>query len=197
MAEADLPRSFLAALRAAVDWFEGEQVPYVAIGGVAVSLLAQPRATQDIDVVIWLAEDRWEAFLQAGARYGFAPRLSDALEFAQVSRMLLLSHLASGISLDVSCGALEFEREMIERASAFPIGELRLRIPTPEDLIITKAVVQRAKDLADMEALITVHQDLDVERIRRWVKEFATALEMPELSANMERLLRGRAQREG
>ena len=50
-----------------------------------------------------------------------------------------------------------------------------------EDLIIFKAVAHRPKDLMDIQALIESHLDLDRERVRRWVREFAQALEMPEL----------------
>src|SRR3954471_17299444 len=66
----DLPATFVATLKALTSWFEAEQVPYVTIGGVAVSLLAQPRATQDIDIVIWLDYESWESFLRAGQAYG-------------------------------------------------------------------------------------------------------------------------------
>lgn len=190
MSERNLPTGFVAALQALTAWLESEQVPHTTIGGVAVSLLGQPRATQDIDTVIWLEEKRWQEFVQSGERYGFVPRISDAVGFAGRSRVLLLRHEGSGISIDVSCGALEFELEMIERATALEIGNLKLRMPTPEDLIITKVVAQRAKDIVDIEAILKVHGDLDLKRIRRWAQEFATALEMPELVENLETLLR-------
>jgi hypothetical protein len=54
MPESGLPAAFLTTLQSLVDWLESQRVPYVAIGGVAVSLLAQPRTTQDIDAMIWL-----------------------------------------------------------------------------------------------------------------------------------------------
>lgn len=189
MSDSTLPVTFEAALQALTSWLEAEHVPYATIGGVAVALLAQPRTTQDIDVVIWLDKERWETFLLAGEAYGFAPRISDALNFAAKSRVLLLQHQKSGVSVDLSCGALSFEREMIERATMLNIGTLNLKVPTPEDLVVTKAVARRPKDIADIEALLNIHQNLDITYIRRWVEEFAVALEMPELSENLERLL--------
>ncbi len=79
---------------------------------------------------------------------------------------------------------------MIERAQTLEIGELKLKVPTPEDLIITKAVAQRPKDIADIGAILAAKKNLDLPYIREWVKEFATALEMPEILDNLERLLR-------
>lgn len=189
MSDSTLPAAFGAALQSLTSWLEAEHVPYVTIGGVAVSLLAQPRATQDIDVVIWLERERWESFLLAGEAYGFTPRINDALNFAVRSRVILLQYQNGGVSLDLSCGALPFEREMIERATTLNIGALNLKMPTPEDLIVTKSIAQRPKDIADIEALLSIHQNLDVAYIRRWVEEFAAALEMPELSENLEKLL--------
>jgi hypothetical protein len=112
----DFPHSFEEALRALARWFESDGVPYTTVGGLAVSLLGRPRATQDIDVVVWLGERPWESFVRAGEGHGFEGRIGDVLEFAARSRVILLRHAASGISVDVSCGALPFELEMVERA---------------------------------------------------------------------------------
>jgi hypothetical protein len=66
---------------------------------------------------------------------------------------------------------------------------VRIKAPTPEDLIIMKAVAQGAKDLDDIEALLRVHKGLDLDRVRRWAGEFAAALEAPEIIDNLERML--------
>lgn len=189
MTAANLPESFEDALQSLTQWFDAEQVPYTAIGGLAVSLIAQPRATQDIDAVVWLDANRWEAFIRAGEAHGFTARLDGMLEFAARSRVFLLRH-RSGVSVDISCGALPFEKEMIERAIAVRVGRIQLKVPTPEDLIITKAVAQRAKDFIDIESILRTHEDLDLARVRRWTREFASALEMPEMSETLERLLK-------
>ncbi len=58
---------------------------------------------------------------------------------------------------------------------------LKIRLPTPEDLIIMKAVAHRPKDLLDIQGIIQSHPHLDRERIQDWVTQFADLLEMPEL----------------
>lgn len=189
MSEAGLPTAFVDALTALADWLEAEQVPHATIGGVAVSLIAQPRATQDIDAVIWLEEDRWNPLLESSNKYGFEPRISDALAFAKRARVLLLRHKASGISIDLSCGALEFEREAVERATNISIGTLRLRVTTPEDLIIMKAVAHRPRDVADIESILDANPTLDLKRVRYWVGQFASALETSEIASDLEAIL--------
>jgi hypothetical protein len=71
--------------------------------------------------------------------------------------------------------------EAVERSTVYQAGSLSIRLPTPEDLIIFKAVAHRPKDLLDIREIIESHPDLDRERIRHWVREFAQALDMPEL----------------
>ena len=58
---------------------------------------------------------------------------------------------------------------------------IQLRVPTPEDLIIQKAIAHRPKDLIDVKAIIDATPKLDKKRIKKWVKEFADFLEAPEL----------------
>lgn len=127
---ADLPGSFEEALRSLALWLESEEVPYTTVGGMAVSLLGQPRATQDIDVVVWLGEHPWDSFVSVAESRGFVRRIPDVLEFAARTRVILLRH-GSGVGVGVSCGALPFELEMIERARAVEVGGVRVKVPTP------------------------------------------------------------------
>jgi hypothetical protein len=189
MSEVGLPSPFIDALKALVDWLEAEQVPHATIGGVAVSLVAQPRATQVIDAVIWLAEDRWKPLLESSHTYGFEPRINDALEFAKRARVFLLKHQTSGVSIDLSCGALDFERETIERAVDIVVGALRLKVATPEDLITMKAVAHRPRDMADIESILDANPTLDLQRVRNWVSQFASVLEAPEILNDLEAIL--------
>jgi hypothetical protein len=170
-------------------WLEGEQIPHAVIGGVAVSLLAQPRVTDDLDAVIACDTDLLESLLQKGAPHGFVPRISDAADFARRNQVILLQHQPTGINVDLSCGTLPFDQEMIARARKLTIGTVNIRVITPEDLIITKAVAHRPRDIADIEAILNIEPNLDFDRIRSWVGKFAETLEMPELLEDLEKLL--------
>lgn len=151
------------------------------IGGVAASLLGKPRLTADIDAVILLSVEGLPDLVAAAEQEGLVPRLEEAEDFARRHRVLLLCHRESGVNVDISLGMLPFEVEAVERSTVHQIGELTLRLPTPEDLIVFKAVAHRPKDLLDIQALIETNPNLDRERIERWVGEFARALDMPDL----------------
>jgi hypothetical protein len=120
----------------------------------------------------------------------FEPRIDDPLGFAATTRVLLLRHAPTGIDADVSFGALPFEDEALTRSVEGKLGRIRIPLPTPEDLIIMKAVAHRPRDTADIEAVLDAHPELDRERVRRWVEELAGALEAPELVADLEAILR-------
>lgn len=85
---------------------------------------------------------------------------------------------------------LPFEVEMVERSKLHQVDSLQIRLPTPEDLIIMKAIAHRPKDMTDIEAIIISHPKLDQKRIEFWVEQFAEVLETPELWTDVARLLR-------
>ena len=88
-------------------------VPGAFIGGLAANLLGRPRITKDVDAVVLLGNLQVESFLAAAARFGFAPRISDATKFAAKNRVLLLIHEPSKTDVDISLGILPFEQDVL------------------------------------------------------------------------------------
>ena len=164
----------------------------VIIGGVAASLLGTPRFTVDLDAVFLISLEDIPRLLAEAAKQGIEPRVSDPIAFARKSRVLLLRHHASGTDIDLSLGILPFEVEMVERSTLVEIGSIQLRLPTPEDLIIMKAVAHRTKDLTDIQSIAASHPNMDKERIRFWVQQFGDALDLPDLWETVSRLLSNR-----
>jgi hypothetical protein len=128
-------------------WLDAMKVPSMVIGGVAASVLGEPRLTQDVDALAIVPETEWGSALAGAATFGIVPRIKDALEFASV------------------------------------------RLPRVEDLLIMKAIARRPKDLQDIRGLLAAHPDADVALVRRWVGEFATAMSMPDMLEEFEKLV--------
>lgn len=181
---------FLSAIHDLMKWLKSQGVRGVIVGGIAASFLGRPRTTLDIDALILLPPEKWRDFLEKAGRFGFMPRIIDALAFAKESRVFLLRHKSSNISLDISLGMLPFEEEVIQRAKAKKILGIRVLLPTPEDLIIMKSVAHRPRDIADIESILDANPRCDLKRVRRWVREFSSALEMPELLEDLERTIK-------
>jgi len=154
----------------------------VIIGGAAVSVLGKARYTEDIDAMFLLSTKDIPRLLEAASEEGIEPRIENATEFARKSRVVLLKHVISNTNIDISLGVLPFEQEIVERSVVHQVdAALQIRLPTPEDLIILKAVAHRPKDLEDIRILADKYPNLDIPRIKKWVKQFAEVLEMPSL----------------
>lgn len=162
----------------------------VIIGGIAVGFLGKPRFTADVDAIFLLSIDDISQFLEFAHEEGIVPRIQNAKEFARKNRILLLKHSLTDTDIDISLGILPFEEEMVERGSIKSVANLSVRLPTPEDLIIMKAIAQRPKDFDDIRTIVEKYPILDVERIKQWVIAFAEALEQPELWRQIEQLLK-------
>lgn len=184
-----MAESLLSALRDLNRWWTQENIGGVVIGGVAVSLVAGPRFTEDIDCLIDLEDRDWSDYLKSGEQFGFVPRIEDPVDFARKSRVLLLLHQPSDTPVDVSVAGIMFEYETIQRARSADTLLVDVPVATAEDLLIMKAVAQRDKDKADMVAIIKARRTLDVDRVRAWAELFADGLEDPEILDSINRLL--------
>jgi predicted nucleotidyltransferase len=154
----------------------------VIIGGAAVSILGRARFTEDVDAMFLLSNKDLPRLLEMAKEEGIEPRVDHAVDFARKNRVLLLKHTITDTGIDISLGALPFEEEMVERGMLYEVDEaLQLRLPTPEDLIIMKAIAHRPKDLEDIRTIADKYPNLDVKRIEKWVKAFGEVLETPEL----------------
>jgi predicted nucleotidyltransferase len=163
----------------------------VIIGGTAVSLLGRARFTEDVDAMFLLSIQDVPRLMQAAKEEGFESRRIDAIDFAKRSRMILLRHIPSDTPVDISLGIMPFEQEMVERSVLHQIDQnLQIRLPTPEDLIIMKAIAHRPKDLEDIRTIAEKYPNMDVRRIEEWVKAFGDVLELPDLWEMIKSLLK-------
>lgn len=164
-------------------------VTAVIIGGVAASLLATPRFTHDVDALILFDTADAEVVLQALERHGFRAAFSGMIEFAQQARLVTVRHTGTGVVADVALGCMPFEEETIQRSQLFHADDLEVRLPTPEDLVIFKAIANRPKDQEDIRSLSAAYPSLDRARIRHWVEQYAELLETPGLWQEIASLL--------
>jgi hypothetical protein len=70
------------------------------------------------------------------------------------------------------------------------IGDLKVALPTPEDLVIMKMVAHGPQDMIDVKTIVQTYPKLDRKRIQRWVKEFSMALENPDILSDLKKLMK-------
>jgi predicted nucleotidyltransferase len=183
-------QSLLPTLRDLSRWFRETNTPYLVIGGIAVSLTYRARTTRDVDAVVLIDEGATDEFVASGAPFGFLPRIADAIQFAAKNRVLLMTHQPNGTNVDISLGALAFEKLAIEQATTVNAGGIELRVPCVEDLIIMKALASRPIDLADIDGLLNMYPDANRERIRQVVSAFVEAVDRPDIIERLDPLLK-------
>jgi putative nucleotidyltransferase-like protein len=128
-------------LREAVETVETSGYPYLVLGGLASSLVGRPRWTHDIDLLV--RPDDALAVLAAFRAAGFTTEETDPVwlykAFKDDVMVDIIFMVMGGIYLDDEMRARAIEREVPN-----PSGRgLRLRIPSPEDQIVIKAIVHR------------------------------------------------------
>lgn len=159
-----------------------EHVPYMVIGGLANIVWGEARATLDIDVTVWLDEARIGPFVDR-ARSELRVLVENPLAFIAETRVLPCE-TASAIRVDVIFGQLPFEHEAIERAREVQLAATRVRVCTPEDLILMKIVSDRDRDIADAKAIVRRRlSELDRNYLEPRIDELASLLERPDIRA--------------
>ncbi len=181
---------FFRALTALRNALEESGAPYVFIGGVAVIALGSPRSTVDVDATVLASATTSQDLLAVFERHGIVPRISDAVDFARRSGVVLAVHRETSINLDVSLARLPFEEEAIRSGREILYERVSIRVPRAEDLIIYKLVASRPRDVEDAERLILLYaSQIDTGRIRKILTEFCQVLEDESRLKTLERLL--------
>lgn len=165
-------------------------VPGMLIDGIAVIARGVPRLTRDVDATIAGGVIEPIDLIARLREHDLVPRIDDAAQFAAASQVLLLRHRPSGVDVDPSIGWLPFERDALAAAERLDVAGIEVAVARAEDLIVYKSVAFRPQDQQDIERLLVLHgHSLDVDRVRRLVAEFAAALEEPELTKGLERII--------
>jgi Nucleotidyl transferase of unknown function (DUF2204) len=126
------------AVRDITRLLESLNIAYAIVGGIANAVWGEPRATIDVDVTIAVEEHHLAATVpQIAANFEVA--VSNPVEFVQQTRVLPLD-TADGVRVDVIFALLPFELDAIRRAKDVTIADRRVRVVTPEDLILMKII---------------------------------------------------------
>lgn len=168
------------------------KVNYAVLGGVAVSIYGEPRLTFDIDVNLILDKDKMDNFLKKAKKFGFSPLSPNIKRFVKSTGVIPMRFLKNKITgrcdFIIAQNALEYLS--IKRAHFKKIHSIKVKLISPEDLIIHKITSQRPRDLEDVQGiLIRQEGKLDIKYINHWLKKIAEINHQPELLKLFRNLL--------
>lgn len=185
------PNALHEALAALASVLNGAGVRWYVFGAQAVVAYGRPRLTADIDVTVDVRLESWRELEAPLLTAGFSPRPDDLQAFVERTRVLPVVHEASGVPVDlVLAGPVGLEQEFLGRARPVDMGGLQVPVITAEDLIVTKVLSGRPKDLDDVQGIVREQQDnLDLRRVRDVLGQLEEALARRDLLSELEKLL--------
>lgn len=136
-------------------------------GAQAVQVWGLPRLTADVDITARLKRAKSD-FVASMRGAGFDLRVRDVADFVKKTRVFPFVHRASGIPVDVVLAGPGLEDEFLERARPVDVGGVLVPVISPEDLIVTKVLAGRPKDIEDIRGILRERlRELSLPRIRR------------------------------
>jgi hypothetical protein len=174
----------LRALAPVLERFGGR---WYVFGAQAVILWGRPRLTADVDVTAFLEPDDPPAFVAAMGSAGFSLRVRDADAFVRATRVLPFLHESTELPLDVVLAGPGLEEEIARAARRVDLSGTTVPVIAPEDLVVTKILAGRAKDLDDVQGiLLTEGEKLDLSRVRSLLRALEEALGQSDLTPTFE-----------
>ena len=185
------PGSAAAAVLAAfADVARRRRLRWYLFGAQAVALYGIARTSADVDVTVELRRVSTSAFVEAMEGGGFALRVSDVDGFVAATRVLPFSHSGSGFPIDVVLAGPGLEELFLGRVRELRFEGVRVSVLSPEDLIVTKILAGRPKDIEDVRGILR-QRDIAVDptRARSLLAELEKAIGEGDLVARLDRLL--------
>jgi hypothetical protein len=159
---AELPEATQVALDLAAA-FEGAGIPYAIGGAVAYGFYGPPRATNDVDVDVFVPPEDAERVFDA---LGSVVEVDRAEARARIQERGDFVARASGMRVDVFLADTVLTRRAGTRVQRKNIGDRMLAVLSAEDLVIFKLMFYRDKDLLDIRYLLPLKPDLDTDYVR-------------------------------
>lgn len=146
------------------------RIPHAFGGAIALAYYATPRATIDLDVNVFTRVDDADAVLDLLRQLGADP--IDESERARLARDGQARVRWGPTPVDLFFSYDTFHDRCCERRQQVPFGDGdRIHVLSAEDLVVFKAIFDRAKDWRDIDELLFAMGDaFDADYARDWLE---------------------------
>jgi hypothetical protein len=154
----DIARDLLNTLKSLSTLLSEARVNHCLIGGLAVAILAKPRATEDIDLLILIEEKDRSSISELMKKKFEVIQDHNVMHFenATIWRTILGSPSgdeAGFVIVDFLLADKEIYREAVLHPMNLTIDHVTIPVATPENLIRIKELSNLPQDLLDIAAL--------------------------------------------
>jgi hypothetical protein len=145
----------------------GDTIPHAFGGAIALAYYAEPRATIDIDLNLFVAADRADEVAARLAGLGIAGSVALVPRDGQ-------ARLAwDDTPIDLFFSYDRFHDTAGRSVREVPFADTTIPILAPEHLVVCKVIFDRPKDWVDIDALRADGTALDAAEVLRWVGRIA------------------------
>jgi len=146
------------------------EIPYAIGGALALGVWGFPRATNDVDMTVFVSPGDLKPVLstlrRAGCLFDHDQALRSAAERGDFKVW------KDGMRVDVFVSSIPFYDSAAERVRQARLEGRPASFLSPEDLIVFKLLFLRTKDILDVERLVAfVGDELDRKYVRKWLVE--------------------------
>ncbi|HEX2706481.1 MAG TPA: hypothetical protein VHM66_00555 [Solirubrobacterales bacterium] len=142
------------------------RVPHAIGGALALAYYAEPRATIDIDINVFIPTERWPDVRDALAPLG----IDVGVDAAALERDGQVRLWWDRNPVDLFFSYDEFHDAMRHGARRVPFGQGTIPILAPEHLAVCKAMFDRVKDWLDIEQILVATDPLDLAEVESWLE---------------------------
>lgn len=150
--------------------FAQDNIPHAFGGAIALAYWGIPRATNDIDVNVFLSQEHRARVLDSISNIFPITNRADAER--QVEHTAQVRLRWGRLPVDLFFSDTDFHDAMAERARVVDYVGTRIPVLSAEDLLLCKAFFNRPKDWIDIEDVVRVQAHLDVGYLCHWLNEF-------------------------
>jgi hypothetical protein len=142
-------------------------------GALALAYYAEPRATMDIDVNVFVPPDDLAAVRAALAPLTIRLTADDAKMVRRAAQVRLWW---GNTPVDLFFAYDDFHHNAGRRVRRVPFGERTIPVLAAEDLLVCKAVFDRTKDWIDIDQMLLLTAGtLDIDDVRGWLTRIVRA----------------------
>ena len=154
--------------------FSKAEIKFSLVGGLALGMIARPRATEDIDLLVLLGEDQSKTIAEILHKNFEVIHQHDELMVigkTKILRTLLQDpHLKEGIIIvDILFADNVIYCNAVKNSIKVKVASTPIPVVKAEDLILIKMLSTRDQDRIDIQT-IRDENDIDEEYINSWKK---------------------------
>lgn len=138
------------------------KVPHVLVGGLALAEYAKPRATQDLDFVV--ITHQMDDVIKHFEEHGY--KVTENMPYVKPKRDIVKFEYQGRECDLLFFNAKDFTNSIFKRAKTASLFGKTVKVASAEDLVITKLASMRWKDKADIMAIRSKSDTLDLGYIR-------------------------------